>query len=136
MRSDEIDRRPRAPAQCGEQVRVASDAAGDGPQWTVSIVPMVAYEITVPVIPFSPRSGERADLVAAGADIPRLGDELDLGENRVLGNSVEKDAMGIECAVASSCKRGCQVKSEPINMEFLYPIAKGIEGQLGAFIKF
>src|SRR4029450_7682422 len=46
----------------------------------------------IPPVPFGPPDGEVPNLVAAGADVPWLGDELDLRQEGVLLDDVEERA--------------------------------------------
>ena len=61
--------------------------------------PESADGVAVLVVPFRPAWREAADTVTAGTKVPRLGDQLDLRQDRVLENGVEKARMRIEVAV-------------------------------------
>ena len=52
--------------------------------------PEVAHGVAVLPVPLGPEHREVADLVAAGPDVPRLGDQLHLREHRVLVDRVEE----------------------------------------------
>ena len=52
--------------------------------------PEVAHRVPVLAVPLRPQRREVADLVAAVADVPRLGDELDLRHHRILLDQVEE----------------------------------------------
>ena len=56
--------------------------------------PEVAHDVAVDAVPLAPQHREVADLVAARADVPRLGDQLDLREDGVLVDRVEERAAG------------------------------------------
>src|SRR5690606_24956070 len=52
--------------------------------------PEAADAIAVLAVPLAPQDGEVPHLVTATSQIPRLGDQLDLRDDRVLVNNVEK----------------------------------------------
>ena len=52
--------------------------------------PEVAHRVAVAVVPLGPALGEAAGLPPAEPHVPRLGDELDAGEERVLVDHVEE----------------------------------------------
>ena len=52
--------------------------------------------VAIPAVPLRPADGEVADLIAAFAQVPWLGDELDLRDDRVLVNDVEERAESID----------------------------------------
>src|SRR5262249_50101654 len=53
-------------------------------------LPVAAYGVAVLSVPFGPPYREVADLIAALAEIPGLGDQLDLGDDGVLVDDVEE----------------------------------------------
>ncbi len=68
-------------------------------------------------LPFhSVHSGrEPADLVAAVADVPRLGDELDLGDDRVLLDDVEERRQAVDLVELAGQGRG-EVEAEAVDV--------------------
>ncbi len=80
---DEVDRGERLAAVGGVQVARPGEALGEGGDARLP-APEVADRVAVDPVPLRPQDGEVADLVAAGADVPRLGDQLDLRQHRVL----------------------------------------------------
>src|SRR4029450_7666570 len=87
---DEVDRRDRSPpvlrvevARTGEPRREVADAVRGA-------APEVAHRVAVEPVPLGPEHREVADLVAAGPDVPWLGDQLRLREHRVLVDDVEE----------------------------------------------
>src|ERR1700693_1226014 len=52
--------------------------------------PVVTHGVSVATVPFRPQGREVADLVAALADVPRFGDQLDPAYHGVLLDDVEE----------------------------------------------
>ena len=77
-------------------------------------------------LPFhSDHSGrEVADLVAALADVPRLGDQLHLADHRVLLDEVEEGGQPVDL-VELARQRGGQVEAEPVDVHLLSPSSAG-----------
>ncbi|MNU90348.1 hypothetical protein D3C71_802130 [compost metagenome] len=122
---DEIDRCRRAPALVVEQVGRAHDAGGELGQLPAIAAPERAHVVTEPVIPLGPARREAAELVAAGADVPRLGDQFDLAQHRVLAHRVQEAARRVEALALASQNRG-QVEAEAVHVHVLHPVAQRI----------
>src|ERR1035441_4662986 len=87
---DEVYRGDRAPAVllvqgpgAGQPGRELGDGRG-------LAAPEVADRVPVLPVPLTPQRREVADLIAAVAHIPRLRDQLDLGDHRILLDQVEE----------------------------------------------
>ena len=63
------------------------------------------------------RIGKLPDLVSAGPDVPRLGDQLHLGEDRVLVDDVEERRESIDL-VELARERGREVEAEAVDVAF------------------
>ena len=86
---DEVDRCDRPATVALVQIGRAGEALSElGDRGLAA--PEVADPIAVLGVPLSPEDREVADLVAAGPDVPRLGDQLYLREDRVLVDNVEE----------------------------------------------
>ena len=70
-----------------------------------------------------------AELVAAGADVPRLGDQLRVRERRVLAQRVEEAAVRVEAGRFPS-ERDAEVEAEAVDVELVHPVAQRIHDQL------
>ena len=70
MRGDEVD---GARGAAVEDVGRASEAGGEVARAPVA-APEAAHVVAKAVVPFEPGVGELAKAIAAGADVPRLGD--------------------------------------------------------------
>ena len=85
------------------------------------------------VVPLQPAVGEVAGLVAAGTDIPGLGDQLAVipepSQHRVLANGREKRPLPVETQVAASQHRG-EVETETVDMHLADPVAQAVHHQL------
>jgi len=81
---DEVDRGDRAPAVLLVQVTGPGQPDSEFAQLGVLAAPEIPDPVSVLAVPFGPQWREVPDLVAALAHIPRFGDELDLGHDRIL----------------------------------------------------
>src|ERR1700728_2030080 len=90
VRCDEIYRRPRLSEAAVKQIRGTSQARRKiGAQPCVA-APETAHGIAEAVVPFGEARRMIAELIAAGADVPRLGNQLALRQDRMLAERVEK----------------------------------------------
>ena len=69
-------------------------------------------------------TGKVAHLVAALAQIPRLGDQLDLREHRVLVDDVEEGAQPIH-VVQFARQRAGQIEAEAVDVHLRAPSSAG-----------
>ena len=87
--------------------------------------------VAVLAVPLRPQGGEVADLVAALADVPRLGDELHLADDRVLLDQVEERGEPVDL-VELPGQGGGQVEAEPVDVHLGHPVAQRVHDQLQA----
>ena len=67
--------------------------------------PEVADHVAVDAVPLGPEDREVADLVAAGADVPGLGDELHLRQHGILVDDVEERGQPVDVVeLAGQCR--------------------------------
>ena len=78
--------------------------------------PEVADRVAVYAVPLRPQDREVADLVAALADVPRLGDQLHLREHRVLVDDVEERGQPVD-VVQLAGQRGGEVEAEAVDVQ-------------------
>ena len=90
MAGDEVDRGDRPPPAGLVQVAGAGQPLGELRQGSGFPAPQVPYAVAVLAIPFQPQRRDFSDLVAAFPDVPRFGDQLDLRDDRILLDQVEK----------------------------------------------
>src|SRR5262249_17935597 len=72
---------------------------------------------------------ESAEAITTLAKVPRLGDEFDAGEHRVLGDSVQQGRTRVYVVMVARERRG-EIEAEPVNMKMLDPIAQAVEHHL------
>ena len=77
--------------------------------------PEVAHRVAVDAVPLRPEDREVPDLVAARADVPRLRDQLHLGEDRVLVDDVEERREPVD-VVELARERRRQVEAEAVDV--------------------
>ena len=126
---DVVDRRPRPPAVVLEQVAGGQQVGGQFGQHPIVAPPEPAHGIAKAVVPFGGAGGKAAELVAAGTDVPRLGDDLDLGQGRVLADRVEEPAPAI-VAILLAAERDRQIEAEAVDMDLIHPIAQAVHHHL------
>ncbi len=125
MRRDEVDRRPRPAAAAVEQVRRAGQPGGKLGKLAFVTLPEAPGGVSELVIPLRPAGREVPDLVAAGAAVPRLGNQLDLAEQGILAHRIEEAAALVE-ARGLPPQDGGEVEAEAVDVHFLRPIAQGV----------
>ena len=111
------------------EVGGAGDAGGEFAQGGRFAAPEVADGVAVLSVPFRPLRREVAHLVAAGANVPRLGDELDLGDDRVLLDEFEEGGELVH-VVELAGQGGGEVEAEAVHVHLGDPVAQGVHEQL------
>ncbi len=91
--------------------------------------PEVADRVAVLAVPLGPQRGEAADVVAALADVPGLGDELDLADDRVLLHEVEERRQPVDLVELAGQRAG-QVEAEAVDVHLGDPVAQRVHDQL------
>ncbi|PAV92438.1 hypothetical protein WR25_05777 [Diploscapter pachys] len=109
VRREEVN---RARVARTEEIRRSCDAGGQLACAAVA-APEAADVVAVAVVPLQPVVGEVAELIAAGADVPRLGDHDAAGEQRVGGDLYKDRRMGIEARAAGEDRR--EVETEAVD---------------------
>ena len=129
MRGDEVDRGPGLAPALVEELGRGGEAGGEIGQLVLAADPVFADVVAVAVVPFRPARREAPDLIAAGAAVPGLGDELDLGEHRVLPAGIEEAAALVE-AVVLAREDGAEVEAEAVDVHVLDPVAQAVGDHL------
>ena len=109
-------------ARAGEAARELADQAAVA-------FPVGAHRVAVLVVPLGPAGREVADLVAALAEVPRLGDQLDLRQHRVLAQDVEERAQPVDLVQLARERRG-EVEAEAVDVHLGDPVAQRVHEQL------
>ena len=129
MRGDLVDAGPGPAAAALEQVRRSGQPGGKLGQHRLVALPVLADHVAEAIVELEPAGREVADLVAAGTDVPGLGDQLDAAEHPVLPDRAEEAGMGIE-AVLLAPERRREVEAEAVDVHLLDPVAQGIRDHL------
>ena len=79
--------------------------------------PVAPQRLAIDVVPLRPAGRKAADLIAAKPDVPRFGDQLDVGENRILPDRGEEHAVRVERRGAAE-RRG-EIEAEAVDVEHL-----------------
>ena len=126
---DEVDARDRAAAVVLVEVGRAGDARGELAERGRLAAPEVADDVAVAAVPLGPQRREAADLVTAVAEVPRLGDQLHLGDHRVLLHEVEERAQPVDL-VELAGQGGGEVEPEAVDVHVEHPVAQRVHDQL------
>ena len=111
------------------EVRAAGQAEGELAQRLRLAAPEVAHRVAVLAVPLGPQRREVADLVAALADVPRLGDQLDPRHDRVLLDEVEEGRQPVDVVELAGQRRG-EVEAEAVDVHLADPVAQAVHDQL------
>src|SRR3569623_3151246 len=112
-----------------EQVGGAGHATAEIAEQIAFARPVSAQRRTITVVPLRPLRRNRADLIAAEANIPWLGHKLDSGKHGVLPHGGEKCAAPVE-AVRSARQRTGEIEAEAVDMADLDPVAQRVHHHL------
>ena len=126
MRREEVDRTRRRSLRMVELDRRAEQPLRHIPLQPRIAPPERPHIVACLVVPFAEREGEPPHLIAALANIPRLGDQLHLRKHRVLPDRREERPLALE-PLGLAPQRGRQIEPEPIHMHHLHPVAQGID---------
>ena len=126
---DEVDAGVGPPTAGLVQVRGAGDPRSELAEAAGPAAPDVADVVAVATVPLRPRRREVPDLVAALPHVPRLGDQLDLVDHRVLLDEVEERREPVD-VVQFAGERGREVEPEPVDVHLLDPVPEAVHDQL------
>ena len=129
VRDDEVDRLGRHALALAEQVRRGTQALRKPATCAISGDPETTHVVAEAVVPFRPAGRKTTDLVATGADVPRLGNHLHARQQRVLGDRTEERAVAVEACVATAQHRR-QVETKTIDMHLADPVAQAVHHHL------
>ena len=129
VRGHEVDRRDRGATGVLVQVGAARQARAELAQHAGLGAVEVAHRVAVAAVPLGPQGREAAHLVAALAQVPRLGDQLHLGDDRVLLDDVEERREAVHL-VQLAGQGGGQVEAEAVHVHLGDPVAQRVHDQL------
>src|SRR3984893_7615184 len=96
MRGHEIDARRRRTAGGLIEIGTACEASRDVRMQPHVALPKLAHRVAILAVPFHPSQWKIADLIAALAEIPGLGDQFGRRKRGVLVDRVEESAQLID----------------------------------------
>src|SRR5262249_10004837 len=83
--------------------------------------PVPTQHATEAIVPLRPPRGKAADPIALGTEIPRFGNQLDSGQNRILSHSGEESHAAVK-AVDPAGERCCEIEPEAVDVTDLHPV--------------
>ena len=104
----------------GEPLRQLADAVGVA-------APEVADMVSETIVPFAPARPEGAHLVAIGAHVPRLGDDLDLAEHGIFANRLLEWMILIDMMAFVPDQGGCKIEAKTVHTHLSNPVAQRIQ---------
>ncbi len=119
VRHDEVDAF-RGRGGAGKQVARARHAGRDLAAHAGIAAPETARRVAEAVVPFGEGGAKGPEPIAAGAEVPGLGDEASAAENGVFGERLEKKSVGIK-AVRSAAESGREVEAEAVDPAMDHP---------------
>ena len=128
MGGDEVDGVVGPPAVVREAIRRSGQPRTQFGQRTDG-APRVTDGAAIHVVPLRPRPGEVAGLIAADADVPGLGDQFDLRENRVGCHRGQHGRPGCDHGGCAGQGRG-EVEPEAVDVQVRHPVPQRREDQL------
>ena len=95
-----------AAPRCSKMSAEPASRVGEVGALALVAAPEAAHAVAEAVVPFGEARRMIAELVAAGPEVPRLGDQLDARQHRILPDGVEEARAGIEAvALAAEGRR-------------------------------
>ena len=130
VRGDEVDARVHAAVAPLEDVARAGEARSPAPATCPgSPRPELAHGVAILAVPLRPAHREVAHLVAARAHVPRLGDQLHVGQRRVLLHDVEERRELVHL-VQLAREHGREVEAEAVDVHLGHPVAQRVHHEL------
>jgi len=129
MRGDEVHAGPGLAAALVEKVAGAGDAGDELAHLPLLAFPEGADRVAVLVVPLRPARRELPHLIASRPDIPRLGEQLDARQHRVLPAAVKKAATLIE-TIGLARENGGEIETEPVDPHLRRPVAQAVRHHL------
>ena len=126
---DEVDGGHRPPRGALIEVGGPGQPRGEFAQRGRFAAPEVTDCVAVFAVPLRPLRREVAHLVPAGANVPRLGDQLDLRDDRVLLDEFEEGGQLVH-VVELPGQGGGEVEAEPVHVHLGDPVPQGVHEQL------
>ena len=112
-----------------EQVARAGKPGGKFAAQTGIAAPEAADTVAEAIVPLGKSGRMMAQLIAAGADVPRLGDQLHARESGILAERIEEAATRVE-TVGLAAERHAKIEAKSIDMVMRHPIAQRVHDHL------
>src|SRR5690606_30136770 len=122
---DEVDAGEGAAVASVENIARAGQAGRKLRHLPLIATPKAASAVAVAAVPLRPPRRKAAQAVAAGSQIPRLGDELHAREHRILLDGGKKPREAVELEGVTRQRRR-EVEAEAVDVHLRHPVAQAI----------
>ena len=129
MAGDEVHAGVGAAAALLVEVAGAGEAEGQLGHLAPVPLPVAPDGIAILAVPFRPSRREVPDLIAPLAQVPRLGDQLDLRDHRVLVDHVEEGGQPVDVVQLPGEGRR-EVEAEAVDVHLEHPVAQAVHEEL------
>ena len=133
VRGDVVDAGGRTAVVVAETVAGAGNTAREFAQRharaAAIVQPEAAHAVAVAVVPLLPAGREIAELVAAGADVPRFGYQAPSRQHRV-GLHGGEEAAGVGVAVRPARQHRREVEAEAVHVHVVHPVPQRADHHL------
>jgi hypothetical protein len=129
VRGDEIDAGGGMAAVPLVEVARTREAIAELGELPVVALPVPPRHVAVAAVPLGPQRRKFSHLVTAFANVPGLGDELDLRDHRILVDDVEEGREAVDLMQFPG-QRGGQVEAEAVHVHLLHPVTQAVHHQL------
>ena len=129
VRRDEVDARVRPPRGALIEIGAAREAERELGERLIGAAPEIADGVAVLAVPLRPERRKVADLIPALADVPRLGDELDLADHGILLDQIEEGRQPVDVVQLARERRG-EIEAEAVDVHVVDPVAQAVHDEL------
>src|SRR5438132_14208041 len=129
MAGDEIDAGIRASAAMLVEIAAAAQPVSELRGGAAVSFPESPDGVPIFAVPLRPQDRKVSHLIAAFAQVPRLGNELDLRQNGILVDDIEECSQLVDFVQLAGQGAG-EIKAETVHVHLQYPVAQAIHDEL------
>ncbi len=129
VRGDEVDARVRTARRALVKIRAAGQPVRELGKRSIRAAPEVPHRVAILAVPLRPERRKVAHLIAALADVPGLGNQLHLADDRILLDEIEKRRQAIDLVQFARERRG-QIETKAVDVHLDDPVAQAVHDEL------